>query len=333
MIKCYVNENLDDWDAKLPQLQFAYNSSINATTGFSPFYLATGRIPKMPLDLIHPDPHLDLNLNPGSYADNLQVSLMKAFEFIKREKVAEVNIEKINHKRKHRACPLQINDRVWLYEGNTSKDKKGKFRKKWVGPFTVIGVLNEVNYIIKQDDKKKTKTVHRNRLQKCISKVTSAALDLNTTITTPAPKRIRNKRLAITNGEKHDEIALNESYNLQTLSEEDTEESSEDDESENNNLSLDYENEIISEENDDHDLNFNNTHFINNELTILMNSQPNLNSESSSSESDKEEDETYELNYYHRNKQNEAVVVDKQNEAVVVDRPKRTVARPSKYSK
>jgi hypothetical protein len=71
--KSYVNENLTNWDGVLPQMQFAYNSAINSTTGFSPFFLATGKVPKMPLELIYPDASLDLNLNPGSYAQLEQV--------------------------------------------------------------------------------------------------------------------------------------------------------------------------------------------------------------------------------------------------------------------
>jgi len=135
--KSYVNENLTNWDSVLPQMQFAYNSAINSTTGISPFFLATGKVPKMPLELIYPDASLDLNLNPGSYADNLSKSLTRAFEFIIKEKVNVFNIDKINHKRVHRACKLEVNDRVWLYESNSAKDNKGKFRKKWVGPFKI----------------------------------------------------------------------------------------------------------------------------------------------------------------------------------------------------
>ncbi len=43
MLRSYVQTNGSDWDKYLPALEFAYNSSIHATTGFSPFFLTYGR--------------------------------------------------------------------------------------------------------------------------------------------------------------------------------------------------------------------------------------------------------------------------------------------------
>jgi len=347
--KSYVNENLTNWDGVLPQMQFAYNSAINSTTGFSPFFLATGRVPKMPLDLIYPDANLDLNLNPGSYADNLSKSLTRAFEFIIKAKVNVVNIDKINHKRVHRACKLEVNDRVWLYESNSAKDNKGKFRKKWVGPFTVMGVLNEVNYIIKQDDKKKTRVVHRDRLQRCIAKASATANDLNVTANTPIVKRKRQVRqpiqvgemsvnvsneqvimenkqevsvsdelLAITNGEEVNASKLSESSSvlLENLDDEET-----DDEIQVETNELEFEDEFELNRNADDEYVPAITQFINFELDALMGGDESV----SSNESEDENDE-FKLNYYHENKL-------KQQATQHNERPKRNVARPKKYSK
>jgi hypothetical protein len=37
-----------DWDSFVAGVQFAYNSSVHASTGFAPFVLTTGRIPSFP---------------------------------------------------------------------------------------------------------------------------------------------------------------------------------------------------------------------------------------------------------------------------------------------
>jgi len=41
-------EHHRDWDSYVAGVQFAYNSSVHASTGFAPFVLTTGRIPSFP---------------------------------------------------------------------------------------------------------------------------------------------------------------------------------------------------------------------------------------------------------------------------------------------
>ena len=51
MICAYFEETKKDWDLHLGLLEFAYNSTKNATTGVVPFEQLYGFIPKGPLAL------------------------------------------------------------------------------------------------------------------------------------------------------------------------------------------------------------------------------------------------------------------------------------------
>lgn len=51
MLRNFVNDARNDWDLKLGALEIAYNSSINSTTGHSPFQLDIGMQPRLPLDI------------------------------------------------------------------------------------------------------------------------------------------------------------------------------------------------------------------------------------------------------------------------------------------
>ena len=46
-----MRDQLRNWDNVLPQAEFAFNSSTNCTTGYSPFEVAYGLKPKQPVDL------------------------------------------------------------------------------------------------------------------------------------------------------------------------------------------------------------------------------------------------------------------------------------------
>ena len=47
-----VEKNLKTWDFILPMAEFAYNGSVNRSTGFNPFEIVTGFQLRQPIDLI-----------------------------------------------------------------------------------------------------------------------------------------------------------------------------------------------------------------------------------------------------------------------------------------
>ena len=57
LLRCLVGDHPGTWDLILPAAEFAYNSSINRTTGKSPFKVVHGFKPRTPIDLV-PTPAL-----------------------------------------------------------------------------------------------------------------------------------------------------------------------------------------------------------------------------------------------------------------------------------
>ena len=55
MLAVAVNEQQNDWDVHLPHVEFAYNNSVNQSTGLAPNEIHMGRIPRLPLSVFdHP---------------------------------------------------------------------------------------------------------------------------------------------------------------------------------------------------------------------------------------------------------------------------------------
>ncbi|GKF44266.1 RNA-directed DNA polymerase [Tanacetum coccineum] len=52
LLRSLIRDNTKQWDLILPHTEFAYNRSVNRTTGKSPFKVVYGRNPITPLDLV-----------------------------------------------------------------------------------------------------------------------------------------------------------------------------------------------------------------------------------------------------------------------------------------
>jgi len=51
MLRAHVSPHHDDWDKHLTTIEFAYNSSVQASTGYTAFYLNYGRHPEAAFDI------------------------------------------------------------------------------------------------------------------------------------------------------------------------------------------------------------------------------------------------------------------------------------------
>ena len=52
MLAKFINEKQNDWDMYIPSMLMAYRTSVNESTGHTPFYLVHGRDPVLPLDTL-----------------------------------------------------------------------------------------------------------------------------------------------------------------------------------------------------------------------------------------------------------------------------------------
>ena len=52
MIRAFCHKNKKDWDKYIAAIEFAYNDSVHATTGYTPFQLSIGRDPSLPVTML-----------------------------------------------------------------------------------------------------------------------------------------------------------------------------------------------------------------------------------------------------------------------------------------
>jgi hypothetical protein len=147
MLRAYVNERLDDWDEHLTAVEFAYNRSVHASTGFSPFHLNYGRDPFTPEALLKPPTEIPKNQAAGKFLDKLRADLESAQKHL--EAAREKQKKYADTHRKH--LEFEIGDMVLLSSEHLNIQRpqdSSKLTAKRVGPFKIIRKLSPVSYTL-----------------------------------------------------------------------------------------------------------------------------------------------------------------------------------------
>ena len=71
LLRCLVGDSPGNWDLILPQAEFAYNNSVNQSTGKSPFEIVHGYKPRKPTDLIPLPHHARVSVSAKSFAQHI----------------------------------------------------------------------------------------------------------------------------------------------------------------------------------------------------------------------------------------------------------------------
>jgi hypothetical protein len=146
MIRAYVSPYHDDWDEHLTSCEFAYNDSEHASHRFTPFYLAHGHHPRVPLTMLVPRDTESTSEPAHAFVKRVRLERERAIEALKQaqDRMAR-NANK--HRREH---TFQVDDKVWLAASHVrlphALTAKRKLQPRYYGPFRVTKVVSEVAY-------------------------------------------------------------------------------------------------------------------------------------------------------------------------------------------
>jgi len=149
MLRPLINQRHDDWDQHLTAIEYAYNDSVQASTGHTPFYLDYGQHPWSPVDFFNPTTHGNVsssNDTADTFATRLQETIAAAKSSIQR---AQQSQKKHADKRRKPHPTFNVDDLVLLsataVHGNGAI-KLPKLDPRWYGPFPVVQQINNVSY-------------------------------------------------------------------------------------------------------------------------------------------------------------------------------------------
>jgi hypothetical protein len=147
LLRSLVGDNLKTWDQKLFQAEFAFNRSVNRSTGFSPFHIVYGTNPRAPVDLA---PVPDLN-RPHGKAEDFIVELQQVHQLT--EKCLQDSIAKYKYDadKKRRLVEFDVGDFVWavLTKDRFPAGEYSKLAARKIGPLEVLEKINSNAYRLK----------------------------------------------------------------------------------------------------------------------------------------------------------------------------------------
>ena len=155
MLRQCIGKTQKDWVSKLPAIEFAINVARSDTTGFAPFFLNNGRMPR---SLIWADPSKDEYPGVRTYAQRVKNAVMSAHDSIIAARVKQTR----DANRRRRPAPFSEGDLVYLSTKNISLEK-GQSRKlapKFIGPYKILRDYGNYSYKIDLPPNLRQRGVH-----------------------------------------------------------------------------------------------------------------------------------------------------------------------------
>ncbi|KAJ3500417.1 hypothetical protein NMY22_g19268 [Coprinellus aureogranulatus] len=155
MIRELVNSKQTDWAFKLPVIKFALNSAHSDSTGFSPFFLNHGRMPRAMVWNSAPQSEFPAVRN---FALMRKLAVILVHDSIIATRVKQVR----DANKKRRVAPVAKDNLVYLSTKNIlfPKSLAHKLIPRYIGPFKIIEDFGNQSSRLELSDSLKQRGVH-----------------------------------------------------------------------------------------------------------------------------------------------------------------------------
>ena len=167
MLSTTIKDHQGSWEDRVQAVCLAYNTSVQPTTGYTPFYLMFGRQARLPIDIMFGNSPV-VTSSPSVYATKLQQSLTTAYDQVRNKMDATFQRQKQFYDQKVHGRPFTVGDLVWLYSPVVPTGQAKKLYHPWTGPYEVVKKLSDATYrIVHTQSKRQRLVVHFDRLKLC----------------------------------------------------------------------------------------------------------------------------------------------------------------------
>ena len=164
----YTQEYRESWDENLQEVVYGYNTSVQASTKFTPFEAMFGRVAVLPVDInacgsYDPEVVLEQFANASEPGEGSQSEERQEMEKKIKENVLSAQTKQKNYYDKKHASGEVFNVGALVLKKDFTRRKRagGKMDYLWTGPYKITGTLGKGLYKLKavQGDKVKCECV------------------------------------------------------------------------------------------------------------------------------------------------------------------------------
>ncbi|XP_039543416.1 uncharacterized protein LOC120490097 [Pimephales promelas] len=164
MLRSLPPRSKQRWPQLVQTMTFVYNCTAHETTGFAPFYLMFGRVPRLPVDLMFQSVLRDESIcDYSDYVQSLVGDLQSAMALAQKNSTAEQKHQSDQYNKRVKGLPLSVGDHVLV--ANKGCRGKRKLADKWEPTmYSVVASKPSLHIYKIRDRSGHEKVVHRNLL-------------------------------------------------------------------------------------------------------------------------------------------------------------------------
>ena len=195
LLSIAAREDEQNWDLCIPTVMLAYRTSVQESTGCTPYFLLFGREARLPVDVMFGLPPSVTPQPVHQYSKDLRVRLNIAYERVRERLGWRQCRQKMIYDRRRTGRPYGVGEWVWLHCPAVPRGKSAKLHSYWQGPYKVVKVFSNVLYLIQhRNSTRKKVVVHFDRLKACAR---GGTFEQGTTATRDAAEESEDDNLVI----------------------------------------------------------------------------------------------------------------------------------------
>ena len=164
MLAKVINDNQKNWSEWIQYIVFCYNSTTHSATGFSPFFIFTGREPLWNVDFLLANSPEGATSLP-QYVAMVTERLAKASEIVRCHLKSAADSASRWYNQKNSPRHFDVGSHVRVYYPRRFKGKSPKWQSFFKTEGEIVKKLNDATYLIKSKSWKSPKVVHVDKLK------------------------------------------------------------------------------------------------------------------------------------------------------------------------